>query len=105
VGSGEGGYATATEINSGLNWRLRLHQPALRRSYAVEALAVVGPPAPIPHLRVLVRFAHLPDLASYLALKQHLHDVLQVEVDLLPETQPAHAAAEPALPDVYWAWP
>jgi tetratricopeptide (TPR) repeat protein len=76
-------------------------QPRLAEHYAVVALGL-APSAPTAHYaKVIVRFAQLPDLENYLNLKHHLADILQMEVDLLPEFV---AAQTPMSTTVEWIW-
>ncbi len=62
------------------------HQAQLRQQYSIEAIGNL--PASMPErpiVKLTVRFQQLPDLARYLELRQHLSQLLQMDVDLLPE--------------------
>ncbi|MEZ4660251.1 MAG: tetratricopeptide repeat protein [Caldilineaceae bacterium] len=86
---------------------LRKHRQQLFQRYSVAAIGLAAPPAiNLPHSQLVVRFDARPNLESYLALKQHLSDLLHVKVDLLPE---ANLSAQNTAPiqqpgEIAWVW-
>ncbi|MEZ4709225.1 MAG: tetratricopeptide repeat protein [Caldilineaceae bacterium] len=86
---------------------LRKHRQQLFQRYNVAAIGLAAPPEiSLPHSQLVVRFDARPNLESYLALKQHLSDLLHVKVDLLPESQlNAQSAAPIQQPgEIAWVW-
>jgi len=71
------------------NVRERLHEelPVLRQKFSVKSLAVFGSVArrePDPQdVDLLVEFDEAPGLFGFVALQNHLSDLLGVKVDLL----------------------
>src|ERR1035441_5968415 len=67
--------------------RLREEMPLLRQRFSVKSLAVFGSVArrdPQPNdLDLIVEFYELPGLFEFIALENHLSDLLGVKVDLL----------------------
>ena len=69
---------------------LRNELPRLRAQYSVDQLAIFGSYArntqqSTSDLDILVSFRVIPGLFTYIALEQHLSDVLGVPVDLVME--------------------
>ena len=66
--------------------RLREELPALREKFSVKSLAVFGSVArhdPQPNdLDLVVEFYEVPGLLGFIALENHLSDLLCVKVDL-----------------------
>jgi predicted nucleotidyltransferase len=66
--------------------KLREELPALRQKFSVKSLAVFGSVArrdPQPNdLDLLVEFYEMPGLLKFIALENHLSDLLGVKVDL-----------------------
>jgi uncharacterized protein len=69
--------------------RERLHgeMPSLRKKFSVKSLAIFGSVArrdPQPNdLDLVVEFYEIPGLFEFVALENHLSDMLGVKVDLL----------------------
>ncbi len=68
--------------------KLRNHLPSLREQYAVETLEVFGSyvrgqATETSDLDLLVTFSEIPGLFTFIALENHLTDLLGVKVDLV----------------------
>jgi len=75
----------------GIIQQLRRELPHLRDQYAVDQLAIFGSYArnaqnQASDLDILVAFRVIPGLLKYIALEQHLSDLLGVPVDLVMES-------------------
>ena len=67
---------------------LERHLPELRCSYHVESLGIFGSyvrdeQSPKSDLDILVTFSEPPGLIQFVALENHLSDLLEVQVDLV----------------------
>ena len=67
---------------------VRRHMPELRESYKVRSLGMFGSYTREHHkeesdLDMLVDFEEAPSLFEFLALKNYLSDLLEIEVDLV----------------------
>jgi tetratricopeptide (TPR) repeat protein len=76
-------------------------QSELTQCHAVGALGLAPMEPNSRYLKIVVRFTSLPTLEHYLALKQALAAMVQMDVDLLPEIGPAPAVADR---DIQWLW-
>ena len=86
---------------------LRKHRQQLFKRYSVAAIGLAAPPAiNLPQSQLVVRFDSHPDLESYLALKQHLSELLQIKVDLLPESTGGQQIVSPSAQreEISWVW-
>ncbi len=73
--------------------RLRQTEPALHDRFGVASIGIILSPAPHPSpIRLTVRFHVTPDLEHFFVLEQHLCDLLQLTVDLTPESALGGAA-------------
>ena len=71
--------------------RLRHELPRLSAEHAVQSLAIFGSYVrseqnAASDLDILVTFAEIPGLIKYIALEQHLSDMLGLPVDLVMES-------------------
>ena len=86
---------------------LRKHRQQLFKRYSVAAIGLAAPPAiNLPQSQLVVRFDSHPDLEGYLALKQHLSELLQIKVDLLPESTGGQQIVSPSpqREEISWVW-
>jgi DNA-binding transcriptional ArsR family regulator len=80
--------ARASALDTGatretLHALLQREQPALVEQYAVTAVGIL--PAARDSAKIVVCFAHSPDLASFFTLKDQLAILSHLEIDLLPD--------------------
>lgn len=86
---------------------LHKNRQQLAKRYDVAAIGLTTPPdTTVPLSQMVVRFGKQPNLESYLALKLHLSELLQVKVDLLPEAHVTDQRADqPAQStEIAWVW-
>jgi tetratricopeptide (TPR) repeat protein len=80
-----GSPAAGSDTSGGqLQSRLAAERANLQSQFAVAALGAATPP-PAAGIRLVVRFKPRPDLDTYFALRQHLSNLLGLEVDIVVE--------------------
>jgi predicted nucleotidyltransferase len=84
-----------------IHLELRKVQPALAAHYAVSSVGLASSEPISRYAKIVVRFTQRPDLETYFTLKQHLSDMLQVEVDLVPDFSSSPVPTQSA---VDWLW-
>ncbi len=96
--------ANATTLDP-IHDTLRGCQQALLDRFAITTLGLTtsseASTGQVARLCVIVHFAQPPDLAHYFRLKEYLADLLQTEVDVVPDSV---ATATPSPPQVDWLW-